>query len=199
MRNSSDDSPNSVACGAAPAPIPSLNLPLGIIASPGNSKSCLDASGERVEVADALDFVIREFDPKMIFEAREQFERLQAVNAEFLVEIIARLKFGAWKLKVSGGKIQNFVRRLFECFHGSFYFTGSLPSPAHECGLHLSKNRCCWARISPAAMMHFLVPLQLRDFPATSESRTAHLRQIRMRPCVFHELAQALHDGGARE
>ena len=133
MRNSSDDSPNSVACGAAPAPIPSLNLPLGIIASPGNSKSCLDASGERVEVADALDFVIREFDPKMIFEAREQFESLQAVDPELLVEIVACLKFGPRKFEMRGGKIQNFVGRLINRFHVSFNITRSLPRLA-SCG-----------------------------------------------------------------
>ena len=90
----------------------------------GRSEPCLDARGERVEVADALDFVIREFHAEMIFEAREQFERLQAVDPELLVEIVARLKFGARKFEMSGGKIQDFVRCLFNCFHDCFYFTG---------------------------------------------------------------------------
>ncbi len=54
------------------------------------SEPCLDARGECVEVADALDFVIREFHAEMIFETREQFERLQAVDPQFLVEIVAR-------------------------------------------------------------------------------------------------------------
>jgi hypothetical protein len=39
----------------------------------GYSKSCLDAGGEGAKVADALDFVIRELDPEVVFEARKQF------------------------------------------------------------------------------------------------------------------------------
>jgi hypothetical protein len=62
----------------------------------------------------------------MIFQAREQFERLQAVDPQLFVEIIAGLQFGARKFEVRGGKIQDFVRRLFDCFHGQLYFTGRM-------------------------------------------------------------------------
>ena len=58
----------------------------------GKSEPCLDAGGESVKVADALDFVIGKFDAEVIFEAREQFKRLQAVDPQFLVEIIAGLR-----------------------------------------------------------------------------------------------------------
>jgi hypothetical protein len=81
------------------------------------SEACLDAGGERLKVADALDFVVGKFHAEMIFEAREEFECLQAVNPQFFVEIVAGLKFGARNLEMSGGEIQNFVGGLFDCFH----------------------------------------------------------------------------------
>ena len=56
------------------------------------SEPRLDARGERMEVGDALHFVIRQLDAEMIFQAREQFERLQAVDPQLLVKIVARLK-----------------------------------------------------------------------------------------------------------
>jgi hypothetical protein len=100
----------------------------------GKSKSCLDAGGECVEVAYALDLVIRKFHAKMIFEARKQFERLQAVNAEFPVEIVTRLKFSAREFEMGSGKIQDFVCCLFYCFHDSFHFTGRMSLLAIQAG-----------------------------------------------------------------
>src|SRR6516164_3368726 len=52
------------------------------------SEAGLDAFGECSKIADALDFVIRQLDLKVIFQARKHFQRLQAVNAELLVEIV---------------------------------------------------------------------------------------------------------------
>ena len=49
-----------------------MSLPLSV--SPcicGKSESCLDASSEGAEVADALDFVIGKLDAEMVFETRE--------------------------------------------------------------------------------------------------------------------------------
>ena len=97
------------------------------------SQPCLDARGQGMEIADALNFVIREFDAKMIFQSREEFEGLQAVDSKLLVEIIA------WPLAQSarepfemcGGQIQNFVSGLFDGFHDSFYpITSSSPRQA---------------------------------------------------------------------
>jgi hypothetical protein len=82
---------------------------------------CLDSSGESVEVADALDFVIGELDAEMIFDSREEFERLQAVNSELLVEIVARFESGARNFEMCRRKIQNFLGGLFDRFHDDFY------------------------------------------------------------------------------
>src|ERR1700722_2144016 len=90
------------------------------------SEPRLDSLSECVKIADALDFIIRKLHAKMIFEAREQFERLQAVDPQLLIEIVARLEVGARKFEMSGGEIQDFVGRLFDCFHEWFYFTGRL-------------------------------------------------------------------------
>src|ERR1700687_5508695 len=92
--------------------------------SASRSEPCLDAGGKCVEVADALYFVIREFNAEMIFQAREQFQGLQAVDPQLLVEIVAWLKIGARKFEMSSGKIQDLVRCLFDCFHHRSYFIG---------------------------------------------------------------------------
>ena len=54
------------------------------------SKARLDALGERAEIADALKFVVGQLDAEMLLDAREQVERLQAVDAELLEEIVVR-------------------------------------------------------------------------------------------------------------
>ena len=48
----------------------------------------MDPLGESAEVAYALEFVVGELDMEMLFEAGEQVERLQAVDAELLEEIV---------------------------------------------------------------------------------------------------------------
>src|SRR5882757_1161622 len=110
-------------------------------------ESRLDPIGECTEVADALDLVIREFDAEMIFQAREEFEGLQAVNSEFLVEIIARLKPSSRNFEVSRSQSQDFVSRLFNCFHNSFilqeYCAARLSAACHGkygCALVSSTN-----------------------------------------------------------
>ena len=46
----------------------------------GQSKPGLNARSQGAEVADAGDFVVGKFDAKVIFQAREQFKSLQAVD-----------------------------------------------------------------------------------------------------------------------
>src|ERR1700730_9168628 len=46
----------------------------------GQSKPGLNARSQGAEVADAGDFVVRKLDAKVIFQAREQFKSLQAVD-----------------------------------------------------------------------------------------------------------------------
>ena len=44
---------------------------------------------------------------------RSEFERLQAVDAELFVEIVAGLKFGARKFEVRSREVQDFIGRIF--------------------------------------------------------------------------------------
>jgi hypothetical protein len=85
------------------------------------SKPCLDARGEGVEVADPLHLIIGEFDAEMIFKPCEEFERLQAVNSKFLVEIVIRLKSGARNFEMACRKVQNFLGCLFDRLHEDSY------------------------------------------------------------------------------
>ena len=70
--------------------------------------------GERAEIADALQFVIRQLDVEMLLEPREQVERLQAVDAERLEEIVVRLELFARHFEMRRGELQDFVRCLFD-------------------------------------------------------------------------------------
>ena len=68
-------------------------------------KPCLNTSGQGVKVAYALNFVIRKLDAKVIFESRKQFERLQTVDLELLVKIIAGRKAGSRNFEMCRGEI----------------------------------------------------------------------------------------------
>ncbi len=48
----------------------------------------MDARRKGAEVADALDFVVRQLDAKMIFQAGEQLESLETIDAQLFEEII---------------------------------------------------------------------------------------------------------------
>ena len=83
----------------------------------GQSKPCLDAGGERAEVANSRDFVVRKLDVEVIFKAREQLKGLQAVDPQLLVEIVAGLKFCARNFELRRSEIQNFFGSLLYCLH----------------------------------------------------------------------------------
>ena len=78
-----------------------------------------------VKVADALDFVVGKFHAEMIFEAREEFECLQAVNPQFFVEIVAGLKVRARKFEMRGSEDSRYSvgRLLRSLFHDRSHFT----------------------------------------------------------------------------
>ena len=88
--------------------------------------------GEGAEIADSRDFVIRELDAKMILEAREQLESLQAVDTQFLEEIIIGMKFRARDFEVRRSEIQDLIGCLFNRLHNCLYSTGrkGLPNTA---------------------------------------------------------------------
>jgi hypothetical protein len=92
-----------------------LNRPILLIL-----ESSLNARRKGLEVADSLYFVVREFDIEMVFKPGEKLKRLEAVDPELFVEIVARMEFGACNPKMSCGKIQDFVGCLLDRFHGCF-------------------------------------------------------------------------------
>jgi hypothetical protein len=82
------------------------------------SEAGLDAGGEGAEVAYALDFVVGEFDAKVVFEAAEEFEGLQAVDAEFFEEVVAGRERIGGNLEMLGGEVQHFLSGLVDRAHG---------------------------------------------------------------------------------
>jgi len=58
---------------------------------------------------------------KMMFQLREQIERLQTVDTERLEKIIVRSKLLAAHFEVSGSKIQYLVECLVRCTHNLVY------------------------------------------------------------------------------
>jgi hypothetical protein len=75
-------------------------------------QSRLDFPGQRAEIGNSLQFVIRELDAKMVFQFRQQVERLQAVDTERFEEIVVGRKLFARHFEVGGGEVQDFVERL---------------------------------------------------------------------------------------
>ena len=52
----------------------------------------MNALRERPEIAHALQFVVRQFHVKMIFEARQKIERLKAIDAKLLEKVVVGAK-----------------------------------------------------------------------------------------------------------
>jgi hypothetical protein len=77
----------------------------------------LDARRKCSEIADALHFVVGQLDAEMMFQPREHFQRLQAINSEFLEEIIGRRKRFARYFEMFGGEVQDFVGGLVDGSH----------------------------------------------------------------------------------
>lgn len=65
-----------------------------------------------LEIRDALQFVIRQLDFEMLLQACEKAERLQAVDAELLKEVIVGRKLRARDLKLRGGQVEDLINGL---------------------------------------------------------------------------------------
>jgi hypothetical protein len=78
----------------------------------------LNAGGEGAEVAYALDFVVGELDAEVIFEAAEEFEGLQAVDAELFEEVVVGREGVGWNLEMLGGEGQHLLGGLVDGAHG---------------------------------------------------------------------------------
>ena len=97
----------------------------------------LDTFRERAEVADALQFVIGQFDAEMIFQAGEQFQRLQAVDAQFLEEIVV------WgqRARVAPGNVWRRGPALPEWFAPSVRMASSIIYATSLCALAATIGR----------------------------------------------------------
>ena len=69
----------------------------------------LNLAGQGAEVGHALQFVVRQFDVKMIFQFREQIERLQAVDPKRLEEIVVGRELFARNFEVRRGQSEDLV------------------------------------------------------------------------------------------
>ena len=78
----------------------------------------LDAGGESAEVAYPLHFVVGELDAEMIFQAAKELERLQAVDAELLEEVVIRREGAGGNLEMLGGEGQHLLGGLIDGAHG---------------------------------------------------------------------------------
>src|SRR5579871_1488348 len=77
----------------------------------------LDARGQRAEIAHALHLVVGQLDIEMIFDAAQQFERLQAVDAQLLEEIVISRKRARRHVEMLRGQVEDLLSRLVDGTH----------------------------------------------------------------------------------
>src|SRR5882757_7783257 len=123
-----------------------------------------------MKVANARNFVIGKFYAKVIFQAREQLQSLQAVDSQFFEEVIIGLKVGTRNFEVRGGKSQNFIGCLFKIFH-QFGSNNILQENSVCVRLRQVRMRACvfdefaqalhngWQREEPAKSVNFAAKL----------------------------------------
>src|SRR3984957_5182290 len=80
-------------------------------------QSRLNLPRKSPEVCDALQFIVRQLDMKMMLQPGEQFESLQAVNAERLEKVFVRIQFLPRHFEMGGRQVKNFVERLLGSGH----------------------------------------------------------------------------------
>src|SRR5262249_44300899 len=102
------------------------------------SEPRLDPLGERAELRHSLHFVVRELDAEVLLEAREQVERLKAVDPELAEEIVVGRELGFGDLEVRGREAEDLVEGLVRGSHGCSHpgigvATRSGPSCVAEC------------------------------------------------------------------
>ena len=77
----------------------------------------LDAGGEGAEIAYALDFVVGELDAEVIFQAAQEFEGLQAVDAELFEEVVVGRERAYRHIEVLRRKFEDLLRCLINGSH----------------------------------------------------------------------------------
>ncbi len=112
---------------APPSAAPSDSYWLKSSMPVGLSQAGLDAAGQGAKVGYALDFIIGKLDAEMIFQARDQFQRAQAIDLQFLIEVIPRRKLLARDFEVLRRQSQNFFGGFARAFSSSsefLFYTG---------------------------------------------------------------------------
>ena len=77
----------------------------------------MNPAGQRAEVRDSLQLIVRQLDMKVIFQTCKQIERLQAVNSQRLKEVVVGSELGSRDLKMCRREVQDFFKCLFRCRH----------------------------------------------------------------------------------
>jgi hypothetical protein len=80
-------------------------------------QSRLNLPRKSPEVCDALQFVVRQLDMKMMLQPGEQFESLETVNAERLEKVFVGIQFLPRHFEMGGRQVKNFVERLMGSGH----------------------------------------------------------------------------------
>lgn len=75
-------------------------------------QSRLYPAGQRSEIGDSLQFVVRKLDIEMMFEPGKQVQSLQAVDPECLEEIVVGSELLARDLELRRRQVED----LFQCF-----------------------------------------------------------------------------------
>src|SRR5258707_11726217 len=77
----------------------------------------LNPSRQRPEIRYPLQLILRQLDPKMMFEPRQQIKRLKTIDAERLKKIIVRREFFSGHLKMRRSQTQNLVESIVGSRH----------------------------------------------------------------------------------
>src|SRR5215469_4471238 len=78
----------------------------------------LNPLGQGSEIGDPLQFVVWKLDVEVLFQASEQAERLQAVDAQLLEEIVGRRQACPRHFELLSRQVQDFIFRLLLGSHG---------------------------------------------------------------------------------
>jgi hypothetical protein len=73
--------------------------------------------GQGAEIGYALEFVVGEFDLEMLFDAGEEVEGLEAVDAELFEEIVVGRELITLDFEMFGGELEDFVGGFVQSVH----------------------------------------------------------------------------------
>src|SRR5256885_17123285 len=77
----------------------------------------LDAGGEGAKVADALDFVVGKLDAKVVFEAAQKLEGLEAIDAQLAEEVVIGRKGAGGDIEMLGREFDDLLGGLLDGAH----------------------------------------------------------------------------------